>query len=112
MIDFKDSSTFSAIAIGSAVIIISILGGVARMLQDVPGSHVKLTWLDWAKYCSASLLAGIILAAITHHYYGLSPMLLATSGLGGFGSVQLLAFGTELVKKLGEKITGVNVKRK
>lgn len=104
-------TTLGTVALAGAVISMALLGGVARLFHDAPDSHTHLHWRDWVRYCSASLLAGIILAAITHHYYGVSPMLFAMSGLGGFGAVQLLAFGTEIVKRVVERIAGVDTRK-
>ena len=87
----------------------ALLGGVARLFQDIPAEE-KISKRDWLRYCSASLLSGIILATVLHHHYGLSPLLLGVAGLGGFGATQFLGMGVKICLNLSKKIFNDNKK--
>lgn len=93
-----------AITLSCGVVGLSLLGGVARLLQDSPDSDTPITKRDWLRYCSSSLVAGILLSTLVHYYHGTSPLLLGVAGLGGFGAMQILGLGMELVKMVLKRL--------
>lgn len=102
MLDFG-TSAIGSILLSVGVVVLSILGGVAKLFEDNPEPEDRITRRDWVHYLSSSLLAGVVLAAIVHYYYGASPLLLAVAGISGFGSIQILGV---LVKKVIDKLGG------
>jgi len=83
----------------AAVIAISSLGSVAKMLGDHTG---KITGRVVVTYLITGSTAGLILALLTVEKYGGSFLLIGISGVAGFGSVQILSvlsYGLQAVIK-------------
>jgi hypothetical protein len=83
----------------AAVIAISSLGSVAKMLGDHTG---KITGRVVITYLITGSTAGLILALLTVEKYGESFLLIGISGVAGFGSVQILSvlsYGLQAVIK-------------
>lgn len=85
------------------VIALAVLGGLARLFNDSPNDQEPISGRDWARYITCSILAGSVVALIVYDHYGASTLLFAVSGIAGFGSVQLLTFMVEAVRKILEK---------
>ena len=87
----------------TATITVSILGGITRMFGE-KGPDEKLDGGDVAKYVSASLLAGILFAALFYRFYGLDWLLVFAAGSSGYCSVQALALVTLVFDRFGKWI--------
>lgn len=95
----------SLMLISLAVVALALLGAYARMFHDHPDPQQIITRRDIVRYGSAGLLAGIVLCLVVYWYQGkVDPLLFAIAGLGGFGAVQFLGLGVDLVKSVIRKL--------
>lgn len=108
------SSSWWVYVLGSlAVIAVSILGGVGRLLHD---KHAKdddsepqpITGRDWAYYITLALLAGIVIGVVVVWKYGFSILLIGVAGVAGFGSAQLLGLCVQILSNIIKKLSYPN----
>lgn len=76
------------------------LGAVARVLQDHKDSP-RIQARIWFAYLASGALAGLVFVFILFNWFGPSYLLIGLSGLGGFKSVELLAWLAIVLKGIG-----------
>lgn len=98
----EPKGTLIAIMLAVGTVAMALLGGVARLLHDTEKGE-PITRRDWYKYCTVSVVAGVLLATIAHHLHGMSLLLIGMSGLGGFGAAQILGLAIKTLMALSSK---------
>lgn len=103
----------TVILISLAVMALSLLGAVAKLFHDHPDPMEPITGRDVARYGTAGLLAGIILSLLVYWRQGeVDPLLFGVAGLGGFGAVQFLGLGVEIVRSIIRKLGYTSVDKR
>lgn len=93
--DSRDWITPFFISLG--VVALAILGGIAKLLHDFPDDGRPITTRDWLRYCTASLLAGAVVAIFFYESSSSPIRLIGLSGLAGFGAISILGAGVRVL---------------